>query len=236
MQAVKRRTLYKILFTLLTIIALSLTWRWAVQTGSVDADQVGQWLSQWRSAPRWQALLITTLLFVALLQVFFPLTVLVVASGAIFGPVWGSVYATAGTLASSAVCFWVGVAVGEPPLRQLQGRLIARASAYMSQRSVRAMIIINLLPIAPFTLTNLLAGAVRMPFARYMLGSTIGILPGLIAVTVFGAQLMELLTAQSAGDVAVAVSIALLAALALWFIPRALQRRRAQQAPQHKID
>ncbi|RUO32373.1 phospholipase [Aliidiomarina soli] len=236
MQGAKRQSLYKILLALLTIVALSMLWRWAIDHGWMDQAQLTDWLSQWQQQPYWLLGIYLTALYVVLLQLFFPLTILVVVTGALFGPFWGSVFASLGTLSSSALCYWVGLAVGEAPLRRLQGRLIKRASSYMSQRSVRTMIIINLLPIAPFTLTNLLAGAVKMPFMRYMLGSAIGIVPGLIAVTVFGAQLTQLATAASKREWLVALGTGVLALAALWLLNFYVRQRRAPPSPQHKTD
>ncbi|MDZ7809559.1 MAG: hypothetical protein U5L11_04595 [Arhodomonas sp.] len=38
------------------------------------------------------------------------------------------------------------------------------------------MIVVSLLPLAPFTVTNLVAGAFHLRFRDYMLGTLIGIL------------------------------------------------------------
>jgi len=44
------------------------------------------------------------------------------------------------------------------------------------------MIVIRLLPIAPFGLINLVAGVSGLRFRVFMIGSAIGMLPGLVAV------------------------------------------------------
>ncbi|MCA1769504.1 MAG: VTT domain-containing protein, partial [Halomonas sp.] len=74
-------------------------------------------------------------------------------------------------------------------------------SRYLSRRGIRTMTVINLLPLAPFTLTNMMAGAFHLRFRDYMIGSTLGIVPGLAVVTLLGSQLGALVTATDREDV-----------------------------------
>lgn len=129
--------------------------------------------------------------------VMFPLTALVVTTGLLFGPVWGVLYATLGTLSSSALSYWVGRMLGREAVVQLAGKRMQNISAYLADRGIRTMVVINLLPIAPFTLTNMLAGAFNFTFVNYMIGSALGIVPGLIAVTVMGSQLRMVLMSRA---------------------------------------
>lgn len=226
MNTQRRRVWLKPLLAIVALVILTLIWRALVHLGLLDNESIQGWLTNLREYPRLLILAYLTGIFVVLLQAFFPLTLLVIATGALFGPVWGSVYATLATLSGSATSYWVGYWVGEEALRRLQSERIARAASYMNARSMRTMIIINILPIAPFTLTNMLAGSVRMPFARYMLGSAIGIIPGLVAVTVFGAQLSDLLVAQSPREWLVAALIGLLAITGFVVLHRVIRARR----------
>lgn len=101
------------------------------------------------------------------------------------------------------------------------------------------MALINLLPLAPFTLTNLLAGAFHLRFRDYLLGSTIGIVPGLAAVTLLGSQLGALIAARDPAELFWALAGLALAMGALLLVRRLItewQRRRAVPALLRKED
>jgi uncharacterized membrane protein YdjX (TVP38/TMEM64 family) len=51
-----------------------------------------------------------------------------------------------------------------------------------------------MVPIAPFTLVNLVAGASRIPLSDYMIGTILGMLPGLILMSALGYQIITILT------------------------------------------
>ena len=47
----------------------------------------------------------------------------------------------------------------------------------------------NMLPTPPFVVQNVIAGAVRIPLWKFMLGTFIALVPGMLAWTVFGDQI-----------------------------------------------
>jgi phospholipase D1/2 len=53
---------------------------------------------------------------------------------------------------------------------------------------------IRLLPVAPFTIVSLAAGALRVPMKDYIIGSALGLLPGIIAITLLSGQLQRAVT------------------------------------------
>lgn len=219
------RPIMRLLAVLVVLSALALCWRYLAQQGFIAPDRlvsIVREMSAVHQSP-WLLPLIALLYIIALLLMF-PLTVLVVVTALLFGPWWGLLYATVGTLCSSAVSFWVGRVLGEAPLARYSGAYLQSLSRYMSARSMRAMIIINLLPLAPFTFTNLMAGAFALPFPRYLLGSAIGIIPGLAVVTVLGGQLSRMLMAEQRSEIWLAAGIAIvllvLIMVARWYLGR----------------
>lgn len=159
---------------------------------------------------------------------------LVVVTGLLFGPLWGLAYATLGTLTSSVVSYWVGHWLGREALMRYGGRHLRGLSGYLSQRGIRTMTVINLLPLAPFTLTNMLAGAFHLKFRDYMIGSTLGIVPGLAAVILLGSQLGAAFTAASAKELILAgvgltIGGGLLAGLKHYATRRQASKKRAHR-------
>ncbi len=224
------RTLLKGLGLLVVLIGLGLMWSWLQRTGLLTQEHLTAFaatVSQWKTAP-WMFAAVMGV-YVAALLVMFPLSLLVVATGLLFGPLWGLGYATLGTLASSVVSYWAGRWLGREALMRYGGKHLRGLSGYLSQRGIRTMTVINLLPLAPFTLTNMLAGAFHLNFRDYMIGSTLGIVPGLAAVILLGSQLGALFTAATPLEIALAV-IGLAAGVGVLFgLKRYAARRSARQ-------
>lgn len=220
------RSLAMGLGALVLLLALGGLWQWLTVHDVITAEHVRDWVArwpQWREA-RWAFAAVAAAYVIALL-VMFPLSLLVAVTGLIFGPVWGFVYATLGTLCSSMVSYAIGRRLGREALMEYGGRRLNGLAGYLSGRAVRAMVIVNLLPLAPFTLTNMLAGAFRLRFRDYMLGSTLGIVPGLAGVTLLGSQLGALATASGHKEVLWALA-GLAAGLVLLYALRRRSRRR----------
>lgn len=196
------KSLLRLIVVLLALIALALVWRYLAERGLVSASRLVALIESsagFRESP-WMLPALVGVYVVSLLLMF-PLTILVVLTGLLFGPWWGLLYATLGTLSSSAVTFWVGHMLGRQVLERHGGQSIQALSRYMGDRGIRSMVVINLLPLAPFTMTNLIAGAFHLTFGRYMIGSALGIIPGLAVVTVLGGQISAVLTAEAHREV-----------------------------------
>lgn len=192
----------RLIVLVLVMLVFAVVWRYLINTGLVSADKIQFLLTE---VANWQEtawlMPVIVLLYVILLSVMFPLTLLVIATGFLFDPVWAMLCATTGALASSAVSFFIGHYVGREAIEKHGGGNIKKAESFMRNNTVNSMIVINLLPIAPFTLTNMLAGAFRMRFIPYMLGSAIGIIPGLLAVILVGRQLGKILLASEPSQI-----------------------------------
>jgi uncharacterized membrane protein YdjX (TVP38/TMEM64 family) len=51
------------------------------------------------------------------------------------------------------------------------------------------MVTVRLIPVAPFTVVNVAAGAFNVRFLDFALGTLVGMAPGIFAIAVFGGQL-----------------------------------------------
>lgn len=217
-----------ILALLLTLlVALGLLWQWLAMQDLLTVDAIlalARGSLAWRDAP-W-AVLAVMAVYAGASLVMFPLSLLVGATGLLFGPWWGFGYALAGTMAASLLTWWVGRRIGREALLRHGGRRLRGLSRYLSGRGIRTMALVNLLPLAPFTLTNMMAGAFHLRLRDYMLGSLLGIAPGLAGVTLLGSQLGELATAESHGELAWGAGGLLLAVLLLVALKRWADRRR----------
>jgi phospholipase D1/2 len=149
---------------------------------------------------------------------FVPVNLMIAATGAAFGPLLGFGYAVAGSLVAAAAGFGVGRAVGRDLVRRFAGRRVNAVSRRLDRHGLWAMTLLRLVPIAPFSLVNLVAGASEIRFRDFLLGSLIGMSPGIALMTLFGDRLgawlrrpdaVNLLVVGALTLVAVALAIAL---------------------------
>jgi uncharacterized membrane protein YdjX (TVP38/TMEM64 family) len=95
---------------------------------------------------------------------------------------------------------------------------LVRVREVLDRRGVLAVTAIRLVPLAPFVIVNLIAGALRIRFSHFVAGSALGILPGTAAATVLGDQLATALHSPGAVNpwlIAAALLIVAVATLAV---------------------
>src|SRR6185295_16710034 len=94
-------------------------------------------------------------------MVMFPRPLITLAAVIAFGPAWGFFYSLAGICVSAAVTWKMG--------------------RHMRRHTVR-----RLVPLAPFAVESIVAGAIRMKLWHVIVGTAIGLMPGTLTTTVFG--------------------------------------------------
>lgn len=111
-----------------------------------------------------------------------PINLLVIATALTIGS-WAAIgCGLTGSMLAAAVSFGLGHHLGKPLVRRIIGDRLDTIIAALKGRGIGSMIVIRLLPIAPFGLLNLVAGVSGLRFRVYMIGSAIGMLPGLVTV------------------------------------------------------
>ena len=65
-------------------------------------------------------------------------------------------------------------------------------SRAVTSQGILSVTAVRLVPIAPFTVVNLAAGALGISFRDYLIGTILGIAPGLIAMTLLGDRLLRI--------------------------------------------
>ncbi|MCS0502282.1 VTT domain-containing protein [Ancylobacter sp. GSK1Z-4-2] len=136
-----------------------------------------------------------------------------VATVAVFSGWLGAILAAFGVLASAAVTYAIGRYLGAGLVRRFIGPRINRIRRSLSDRGVLTVATMRLMPVAPFTVVNLVAGAAELRFMDYMIGSAIGMLPGLVVMTALGRQIVELITDPSLFSIAALIGVIVLWAL-----------------------
>jgi uncharacterized membrane protein YdjX (TVP38/TMEM64 family) len=154
-----------------------------------------------------------------------PVTLLIVETGVLFGPWWGFGLAWAGVITSAVVFYAIGRAVGRHQIRRLPGCWLDRLGRWVARRGVTAVVVARVLPIAPFTIVNLVAGASGVPFRDYLIGTVLSMTPGIALMTAVGNQLGHTLRNGGVMNVLLLIALAVLTAGAGWAIQRRLSRQ-----------
>jgi uncharacterized membrane protein YdjX (TVP38/TMEM64 family) len=127
--------------------------------------------------------------FVAGGLVAFPLTVLIMVCILIFGPWLGFLYSLLGALLSASTTYAIGHFAGRDMVRRLAGKKLTELNRRLARRGLVTVILVRLLPVAPFSIVNLVAGASRLRFQDFVIGSAIGLLPGIAGISLFADRL-----------------------------------------------
>lgn len=123
--------------------------------------------------------------------VFFPLTVLIAVTGMVFGPFPGFLCAFAGGMASGWAGYVAGSWTGAKSIRNMSGRTFRAVYRGLQNQGVVTVAALRMVPIAPFTVVNMVMGAARVRMNVYLAGTALGLLPGTFILTMLGDRLRE---------------------------------------------
>jgi uncharacterized membrane protein YdjX (TVP38/TMEM64 family) len=130
--------------------------------------------------------------YVVLGLVLFPVVPLLAATALVFDPGRALVLGFVGALTSAAVGYTVGRLVGRHRPRWVEGPRFEPLRARLRRRGVVTMAVSRVVPVGSFTLANVIAGAIGIRFRDFMVGNALGLLPGLLALTLLSHQLRAL--------------------------------------------
>jgi uncharacterized membrane protein YdjX (TVP38/TMEM64 family) len=185
----------------LMLALLAIAWRWTPLHEWVNLASLVGMARSLDALPFTPIAILCSYVIAGLLMV--PVTLLIAVTGIVFGPVLGTMYAITGALLSAGVSYGIGRLMGQDAVRHLFGQRINRLSQRISRRGIVAMTVIRMLPIAPFTVINVVAGALHINFRYYLIGTLLGMTPGIIVTVTFIHHLVEAVRNPSAGTVTV---------------------------------
>ncbi len=148
----------------------------------------------------------------------FPRAILTVAAVIVFGP-WLTFFTGMSGLLLGALCgFWVGRKLTGEKLQTLtRSPLLGRLEEKLRCGGVGAVVIVRLVPIAPFTVVNMILGVLRVTTGNFVLGTFLGLLPGFLFSIFVGDRLRTMLHNHGAGNLFV-FTLQLLGAGAVLFL------------------
>jgi phospholipase D1/2 len=115
----------------------------------------------------------------------FPRPLITLAAVIACGAVAGFFYALLGILCAALAGFAAGRQLARDTVRTGAGNRLNRLSHALRRRGILAMILVRRIRIAPFIVVSMVAGAIRIKGWHFGLGTVIGMLPGVLAATIF---------------------------------------------------
>ncbi|MCH7486694.1 MAG: TVP38/TMEM64 family protein [Proteobacteria bacterium] len=166
--------------------------------------------------------------FVALYAVgtvlFLPGSIITLAGGALFGPVWGSVVNLLGATIGATLAFLAARYLASDWVAKKAGGRLARLIAGVEDEGWRFVALVRLIPLFPFNMLNYALGLTRIRLLHYVVTSLVCMTPAGIAYTYLGHAGRE---ALSGGEDAVQTGLIALGLVAIVaFLPRLVRRLR----------
>lgn len=183
-RTVGRRRLVKFLVVIVVLLLLGAAWRWT---------PLRDWLHPGRLAG----------MIDSILPPWWRSTVVI--GGIVFSGWSAFIYLLAGSLLSASFAFLAGRHLGRGFLVQYGDSRLGHLSRRLAENGILAVAVLRLVPVAPFTIFNLVAGSSHLSFRQFMLGSLLGMAPGLGAITFFSDSLWQTLLSPSLEEVVLTV-------------------------------
>lgn len=181
---IRKSVLSGLLFALLAVLCIYLSTH--ITPGQLQAA-IGHWGSL---AP-----LAYILSFTLLPAFFFPVAVLALAGGLLFGLWWGSIYTFLGAILNCTLMFFLARYAGcekvEALLQKKLPPIWQQRIRNLNSSGFLLLIILRLIPAVPYNLINYAFGLTAMPFRTYILASAIGIIPGTFAFINIGDKALD---------------------------------------------
>lgn len=137
---------------------------------------------------------LVSILLMVLQSVLSPLpgSLVAAANGALYGIWWGTLLSWVGGMAGGLATYALGRGAGNVLAQRWQDTpLWRRLIGVSASRGFWIVLIARMTPIVSLDFIGYLAGMARMPLPSYTLANAIGIIPGMLAYTLIGSELIQ---------------------------------------------
>lgn len=176
--------------------------------------------------------LIFILAYAGLVALSFPAAeLLTIAGGFLFGRWLGAAYAVIGATSGATIMF-LAARAGLADLAARAGPWVRRFEAGFRRNGLNYLLVLRLIPLFPFWLVNVVAGAIGLRLRVYVLGTFVGIIPGTFVYASLGSGFGTLVAAGQRPGLSILfrpeVLLPILGLAALALLPVVYKRWRAR--------
>jgi len=121
--------------------------------------------------------------------------------------------------------FAIGRHLSKDTVRALAGRRLNDLSRRLGERGLLAIIFARVVPVGPFSIVNIVAGASHIRWRDFLLGTVIGLVPGVTVASIFVDRVAAAIQEPGAGTFALLAAVGVALVALLWAIARKLRHR-----------
>jgi uncharacterized membrane protein YdjX (TVP38/TMEM64 family) len=208
-----------LLCLVLLAVCLSLLWNLPVVRDYLSHIRA---MDFWRESSPWIRSIVFGSVYIVAGVVMFPVNVVTIFIAVLVPTTEALANAMLGLMLSATF----GYSVGRWLLEKffLKGDANRKYGLQIAVHSIVPVIVLRLLPIAPFGVINVLAGANRISFRRYALGSFVGFLPGTVSLVLLQKSLFEVIRRPDVSSIVLFAAVALICMSMIYFIQSRLTR------------
>jgi len=142
---------------------------------------------------------IYALIYVGATLLVLPGSVLTLAAGFLYGPLWGTLLVSPVSVLSSTLAFLLGRSVAREWIQRriAQNSRFAAIDNAVAENGFKVVFLLRLSPIFPFALLNYALGLTRVRLRDYVLASFLGMLPGTFLYVYLGSSVASLASLAS---------------------------------------
>jgi len=170
--------------------------------------------------------IIFMLLYIIGTVFFFPGSLLTLAGGALFGPVWGTLYNLSAASIGAIFSFMAARYLAHDWVEKKTGGRLKALKQGVEAEGWKFVAFTRLVPLFPFNLLNYALGLTRIKLSHYSIATFVCMLPGAIAYTYIGFVGREALNGDDSVIQQLMIGIALLAIVG--FLPSLITKLRAK--------
>jgi phospholipase D1/2 len=125
-------------------------------------------------------------------------------------------------LLAAGITYAIGYFLGRDFVQRIAGsKRSERVQRKIGQAAgIIAVATIRLLPVAPFTIVNVISGAFQVPIRDYLLGSLLGLAPGILIINLFARQMENAISDPGVGSFALLVGLIMISGFAVLWLRR----------------
>ena len=169
--------------------------------------------------------IVIALAYIAASFILLPRPILTLASILIFGPWQTAVFGLAGLLLAAAAAFWLGRMDRLNRLWAATDPALDTIATKLQGGGIYSVVVMRMLPIAPYTIVNLFAGSLGIRFSDFIMGSFIGLLPGMLTTVVLGDRLLVALRHFNWTNLGIVIALAVACIITALLLRRSVNGR-----------
>lgn len=176
-----------------------------VVDAGLDLDAVREFVADsGRIAP-----VLFVLTYATLTVALVPGAILTTTGGLLFGIAAGSILTIIGATLGATTAFLIARATGRDAVDRLASGRVATVDQWVGQRGFLAVFSMRIVPLIPFNVSNYAAGVTAIRLRDFVLGTSLGIIPGVVVYTILGARADDPASPVFLGAVAALVVLAI---------------------------